>query len=182
MIVVALVTSLPSQWHSVHRGILCEDILSPMQRMSPARRTVSTSVDTEIYPVRVTFQQIYMRDKIMRKKKPLSSIPKFATIFINPDEPPEIRRNKGFRRVAAKVRLDVKDVLYREEWIKIDETTYAASEITKIPAAYLPEDLNVKSSTQRLPDQTQIPGLAITARLENMQQPTARQILMSKSD
>ena len=79
-------------------------------------------------PVRVTFQQIYMRDKIMRKKKTLFSMPKFATIFINPDEPPEIRRNKGiFRRVSAKARSDGKDVLYRGEWIKIDETTYATS-------------------------------------------------------
>ena len=38
-------------------------------------------------PVRVTFQLTYMRNKLMQKKKDLALLPRFAKLFINPDEP-----------------------------------------------------------------------------------------------
>ena len=91
-------------------------------------------------PVRVTFQLTYMRDNVLRKKKDLALLPRFADLYINPDEPHEIRRNKGFfRRVAAKARADGKEVTYRGEWIKIEDVTYSASEVSKIPKEYQPE-------------------------------------------
>ena len=90
-------------------------------------------------PVRVTFQQIYIRDKIMRKKVDLANFPRFATTYINPDEPPEVRRTKGtFRRIATIARADGQEVTYRADWIRIGEVTYSASNLKDIPAKYQP--------------------------------------------
>ena len=92
-------------------------------------------------PLRVTFQYQYMRDSILRKKSKLLDIPKFSTVFINPDEPIEVRRVKGiFRRVANRAKAAGKTVSYRADWIKIDDNIYQASEIDKIPKEYLPEE------------------------------------------
>ena len=52
-------------------------------------------------PVRVTFQLNYMRNNPLRKKKDLIKIPKYAKLFINPDEPHEMRRNKGIFQVDS---------------------------------------------------------------------------------
>ena len=91
-------------------------------------------------PVRVTFHLSYMRDKLLRVKKDLITLPRFANLFINPDEPHEVRRNKGiFRRIAAKAREDGQNVVYRGDWIKIGDSTYSASEIKNIPAKYQPD-------------------------------------------
>ena len=104
-------------------------------------------------PVRVTFQLIYMRNHLLRKKKDLALLPRFSNLFINPDEPQEIRRNKGFfRRVAVKARADGRDVVYRGEWIRIDEETYTAAEIKKIPGKYQPDPYARKSDQAAAPD------------------------------
>ena len=98
---------------------------------------------TRSIPVRVTLQYNYMRDKILRNKKTLLNIPKYASTFINPDKTHEVRRNKSiFRRIANKACLDGKEVVYRAEWIKIDETTYTSSEINNIPADMSTVQLN----------------------------------------
>ena len=92
-------------------------------------------------PLRVSFQFQYMRDSILRKKSKLQDIPKFSTVFINPDEPLEVRRIKGvFRRVAIKAREDGKNVSYRADWIQIDDEIYQASEINRIPKKYMAVD------------------------------------------
>ena len=61
----------------------------------------------------VTFQLQYMRNNILRKKSKLQDNPKYSAVFINPDEPIEVRRIKGvFRRVANKAKADGKSVSY----------------------------------------------------------------------
>ena len=93
-------------------------------------------------PVRVTFQQTYMRDKIMRKKIDLVDFPKYATTYINPDESSEVRRTKGtFRRIATLARADGQEVVYHSDWIRIGETTYSASNVKSIPAKYQPQSM-----------------------------------------
>ena len=89
-------------------------------------------------PLRVTFQHQYMRDSILRKKSKLLNNPKYSSVYINPDEPIEVRRIKGmFRRIANRAKMDGKSVSYRADWIKIDEDMYQASEISRIPKEYL---------------------------------------------
>ena len=88
-------------------------------------------------PLRVSFQFQYMRDNILRKKSKLQENPQFSTVFINPDEPFEVRRIKGhFRKIAMKVREDGKTVTYRAGWIQIDDDIYQATEMHRIPKKY----------------------------------------------
>ena len=75
-----------------------------------------------------------MRDKVLHKKIALANDPKFATSYINPDEPLEVRRTKGlFRTIAAKAREDGHNVRYRGEWIGIGDVTYSA---LKVPSPF----------------------------------------------
>ena len=102
-------------------------------------------------PLRVSFQYQYQRDNILHKKYKLQDKPKFSMVFINPDEPIEVRQIKGiFRRVANKAREDGKNVTYRADWIQIDEEIYQASELERIPKKYMTE-----STMNRRPRPTQ---------------------------
>ena len=90
-------------------------------------------------PVRVTFELICMRDNLLKKKSTLVSKAKFASIYINPDEPLDVRRMKGmFRQIAYLARRDGLDVTFRSDWIQIGETVYMSTEIAKIPDKYRP--------------------------------------------
>ena len=109
-------------------------------------------------PLRVSFHFQYMRDNILRKKSKLLAKPKFANVFINPDEPLETRRVKGmFRRIAAKAREDGKEVTYRSDWIKINDDIYQASELDRIPKEYMTAETRnlrpkTKASDGKLPE------------------------------
>ena len=101
-------------------------------------------------PVRVTFEHNYMRDKILQKKAGLATKEKFANIFINADDPADIRRIKGyFRRVAYKARSLGKEVMFRSEWIQIDGVTYNASDLGKIPPQYNPDPVRLNSTIKK---------------------------------
>ena len=66
-------------------------------------------------------------------------------MYINPDEPIEIRRNKAtFRKLAYNARQDGKTV--RNDWIQIDDTTYYIPDLDKIPDAYKPSMNRVTST------------------------------------
>ena len=72
---------------------------------------------------------------------------KYAAIFINADEPADVRRMKGyFRRVAYKAKSLGKDVTFRYDWIQIDGTTYKSTELEKIPSEYCPENFRQKAT------------------------------------
>ena len=94
-------------------------------------------------PVRVTFEYTYQRNNMLRRKANLMNHERFAQIFVSPDEPIEMRRIRGlFRKVAYRARAAGKEVVVRTEWIKIDDVTYQASEIDRIPSEFKPEILN----------------------------------------
>ena len=65
----------------------------------------------------------------------------FSSIFINPDETPEVRKRKAFfRRVAYLAKQDSKEVTYRHNWISIEDQVFRANELDKIPLQYRPKD------------------------------------------
>ena len=101
-------------------------------------------------PLLVTFNQQHVRVALLRQKYRLANIEKYREVFINPDEPIEVRRNEAtFRKIAYKARSDGKTVTYRSDWIKIDETTYEVHELDKIPETYrvkLDDPVNVITS------------------------------------
>ena len=100
-------------------------------------------------PVRVTFEYVYQRNNMLRRKSKLAGKDRFAEIYINPDEPIEMRRIRGlFRRIAFKARAVGKDVVVRTDWIKIDEVTYLSTELDKIPREYQP-DMGQRSTAKQ---------------------------------
>ena len=100
----------------------------------------SDTATTRPQPVRVTLDQNYMRDNVLRRKSKLATKEKFSSIFINADEPADVRRIKGvFRRIAYKARNQGKEVTFRNDWIQIDDITYRADELDKIPPEFKPD-------------------------------------------
>ena len=88
-------------------------------------------------PILITFTQFHVRSAILRNKSKLVNYPKFATVFVNPDEPIETRRAKAvFRRIGYLAKQDGKSVLIRDEWIRIDDEEYKISDLEKIPEKY----------------------------------------------
>ena len=58
-------------------------------------------------------------------------------VFVNPDEPVEIRRaNAACRRIAINARRDGEEVELRHDYIKIGETVYTLDGLQKIPEKY----------------------------------------------
>ena len=91
-------------------------------------------------PLLVSFVQQHVRVALLRKKHTLTNIKKYKEVYINPDEPIDIRRNKAtFRRVAYKARFDGKSVFFRNTWIQIGNTTYYVSDLDKLPESYQPD-------------------------------------------
>ena len=73
-------------------------------------------------PVLITFAEPHVRSAILRKKVKLASIEKYASGFINMDEPIEVRRAKAvLRRIGFQAKQDGRTVLLRDDWIRIDE-------------------------------------------------------------
>ena len=90
-------------------------------------------------PVLVAFNQLHVRSALLRLKPKLGTIPRYVSVFINPYEPIEFRRNKAtFRKIAYKAQQDGKIVLVRNEWIQIDEYVYYVADLDKIPDQYKP--------------------------------------------
>ena len=88
-------------------------------------------------PLLVTFAQPHVRSALLRKKVDLCVIDKYKEVYINPDEPIEVRRNKAtFRKIAYKVRQAGKPVRYRDNWIQIEDDVYRISDLHKLPDQY----------------------------------------------
>ena len=88
-------------------------------------------------PILITFAQLHIRSAILRRKYKLANTDKYSTIFVNPDEPVEVRRAKAvFRRVGFQARNDGRSVIIRDDYIKIDEVEYKISDIEQIPEKY----------------------------------------------
>ena len=88
-------------------------------------------------PILVTFAQTHIRSALLRNKYKLQNHQKFATVFVNLDEPVETRRAKAiFRRVAFLAKQDGKSVLLRDDWIRIEDVEYKIADLEKIPEEY----------------------------------------------
>ena len=103
---------------------------SDFESVLPMRRRDGSSKPA---PVLITFAQYHVRSAILRKKYKLANTVKYVTVFINLDEPIEVRRAKAvFRRIGYQARLDGKNVTIRDEWIDIDGDEYRITDLQKI--------------------------------------------------
>ena len=110
-------------------------------------------------PIKVTFQFAYIRNNILQKKANLLKSAKFSSVFINADEPIEVRRMKGmFRKIAQKARDDGKTVTYRADLIQINDVVYQANELTKIPKEYMPEEIRRVARNEGRSDTDTVPS------------------------
>ena len=121
------------------------DTITPMKRRDPTSRRPPQ--------VLVSFEQLHVRSALLRLKSKLANIPKYATVFINPDEPIEVRRNKAtFRKIAFKARQDGKTVLIRNDWMQIDDDVYYVADLDKIPDRYKPAPPTQSTTDQAEPE------------------------------
>ena len=88
-------------------------------------------------PVLITFTEYHVRSAILRNKVKLADTEKYASVFINLDEPVELRRAKAvLRQVGYQARLDGKTVQLKDDWIKIDDEEFKISDLDRIPEKY----------------------------------------------
>ena len=98
-------------------------------------------------PLLVSFVHPHVRDSFLRNKHTLKGNQKYNQIWINADEPMEIRRLKSrFRRIAYLAKLKGEMVHFNHQSITIGDNTYSASQLSQIPDAYKP-DLTVRNTT-----------------------------------
>ena len=93
-------------------------------------------------PVLVCFTHPLTRESVLAKKDDLFRIESCKTIYLNPDEPIEIRRLKSrFRLIAFFVRANGGNCVFNSEGIKNNNVEYPAHDHNKIPIEFLPLDL-----------------------------------------
>ena len=91
-------------------------------------------------PVLVTFNRVSIRDNILKKKVNLRHVQGMANVYVNPDEPMEIRRAKAIlRKVAITARQHGELTEKRHDRVTIGKITYSLDELHKIPSKYLAE-------------------------------------------
>ena len=92
-------------------------------------------------PVLVTFVHPHLRDAFLRNKHRLKPNQTYKDVWINADEPFEIRRLKAeFRRIAWIARGKGQDVYFNHRSITIGGKTYTANELPQIPNEYRPDE------------------------------------------
>ena len=91
-------------------------------------------------PVLVKFHRISVRDSILKRKINLRHMDEMKMVYINADEPLEVRRTKAvYRKIAAIATRKGEDVELRYDYIKIGGVTYTLDELHKIPVNFLPQ-------------------------------------------
>ena len=95
-------------------------------------------------PVLVVFARPFLCDNFLRKKFKLAATEKYSEIFVNADEPADVRRHNGlFRGVAAAAKAEGENV-----WIRIDSNTFGPGDLNKIPPMYITRDFNINSMVE----------------------------------
>ena len=113
------------------------------------RRPDSSGDRSKPGPCVVTFVHAHLRDAILRKKVALKKMEKYKMVYVNPDDTLDVRRQKArFRRIAYLARHDGHIVTYRADSIRIGETEYKVSELSSIPAKYIPKEDTRSVNTQ----------------------------------
>ena len=86
------------------------------------RRRSDCDCDKQPAPLLVGFDNYHARITFLRKKGNLKNSNHYGDIWINPDEPIEVRRLKStFRRVAYMVRQDGESAYFNHESITIND-------------------------------------------------------------
>ena len=94
--------------------------------------------DTRPGPVSVTLTRAILRDNMLRKKGDLQKVEEFKGIFVNADEPIQIRKAKLFLRKAAfQAKKQGENVLFKHNEASINGVRYDTESYDKIPAKYL---------------------------------------------
>ena len=89
-------------------------------------------------PVLLTLARNVLRDTILKKKGNLGNTPGFDGVFINADEPFEVRRAKSFLRKAAyHGRKQGENVLFQHNQLTINDKIFTTENYNKIPAKFL---------------------------------------------
>ena len=103
-------------------------------------------------PVLVTLTRVVLRDTILKKKGDLSDVNGCERIFINADEPLEIRKAKSFLRKAAyHARKQGEVVIFKHNQVSINGTIYTTDNFEEIPAKYLNPDCQQDHETKEQP-------------------------------
>ena len=109
-------------------------------------------------PVNVTLSRALLRDTILRKKNGLKDVPAMQGIFINADEPLEVRKGKSIlRKIARNVKSMGESIEIRHDRIEIDGVWYTVRDIDRIPDKYKPideEDMGAVGGDELKPDST----------------------------
>ena len=91
-------------------------------------------------PVLVCFYRITIRTNILKIKLNLRKVNEMSDVYVNPDEPVEIRRAKAIlRKTAGNARRNGEEVELRYDHITIGETTYSLNDLHKLPDKYRPK-------------------------------------------
>ena len=88
----------------------------------------------------VSFTHTHIHDSYLRNKHILKGNSKYDGIWINADEPMEVRRLKSrYRRIAYLARQEGETVYFNHQSITIGENTYDATQLSLIPDKYKAE-------------------------------------------
>ena len=103
-------------------------------------------------PVLVTLTKVVLHDAILQKKGDLSGVNGYEQVFMNADEPLEIRKAKSFLRKAAHhARKQGETVLFKHNQVNINDTRFTTDNFEEIPAKYLNPDCQQDVETNEQP-------------------------------
>ena len=89
-------------------------------------------------PVIATFTWVVLRDAIITKKSALQNMEGFAQVYVNADEPLQVRRSKAILRKAAYIaRNEGCEVEMRYDRIRINNDLYTVETAYTLPKKYL---------------------------------------------
>ena len=100
-------------------------------------------------PVKVTFVSLSAKERVMSVKYNLNARPETQKIWINHDEPTELRRAKGrARTIASYSRKKGSDVQVTQRGIILDSVFYGYDNLDRIPSIYIPpKTLSIPQAT-----------------------------------
>ena len=117
-------------------------VLFAMEIESVQRLTRRDEHDVCPGPVIATFTRIVHRHAIITKKREMRNIEGLLKIFINADEPLQVRRAKAMLRKAAFIaRSEGADVESRHDRIRINEDIYTVDDVHTLPQKYVLSNL-----------------------------------------
>ena len=143
-------------------------------------RLATRSTDpTRPPPVLVSFNRHFLRDNFLREKYRLVDKPNYSEVYINADEPTDVRRCKGlYRRIASNGSADGETVEMRQDWICIGDIMYYPTDLDKIPSKSMPTNQRVQPPRSCIQDERYKDTLA---RAKLVSPPVAERIRLTKA-